>query len=167
MTTPTITIRPACHRDRASIVAITNAAYVVENNFVHGERTDNKHIDSCFEQGSFFVAYRNDDDSDVVGSVFWQIKGKRGYFGLLAVTPVAQGLGISKNLVTAVEQHCRAQQCSFVDISVLSVRTELFGFYRHLGYASFDTMAFDVPEKQKVPFHLIRMTKALRDDALL
>lgn len=160
-------LRPATLQDAAAIIAVTNAAYVVEQNIVEGERTNREHIMKCFDLGGFFVISDGEQNHKIVASVFWQIKDGRGYFGLLAVDPAMQGFKLAHRLIDAVAAFCAKNGCSFLDISVISVRSELFGFYRKLGFASFDTQTFDAPEKQRVPFKLIRMTKNLRDDALL
>jgi ribosomal protein S18 acetylase RimI-like enzyme len=160
-------LRAATRQDSAAIIAVTNAAYIVEQTIVKGQRTDRQHIEECFEQGGFFVIDDRDQNEKIVASVFWQIVNGRGYFGLLAVDPTMQGFKLARRLINAVTEHCVKAGCAFLDISVLSVRAELFGFYRKLGFASFDTRPFDAPDTQIVPFKIIRMTKALRDDALL
>ena len=90
-----------------------------------------------------------------------RLKNSRGYLGLLSVGPDAQGQGHSRLLVAAVEDHCRNAGCSFLDITVVNVRSELFPFYAKLGFAAFDVLPFPVPELARQPLLLVRMTKPL------
>ena len=162
-----ILIRPGTSSDIDAIVRVTNAAYVVERELVAGERTDAAQLMALYSEGGFFVACPADDLGTVVGAVHWKVTGKRGYFGLLAVSPDWQGLGISRQLVRAVEAYCRQEGCSFLDLTVISARKQLFHFYRHLEFSSYDVEPYYAPQKQLVPFRLVRMTKALRDDTEL
>ena len=85
----------------------------------------------------------------------------RGYLGLLAVDPDAQGQGLARKLLAAVEQQCREGGCNFLDITVVNVREDLFPIYATLGFAACDVLPFPVPERALQPLHLVKMTKPL------
>ena len=57
----------------------------------------------------------------------------RAYFGMLAVAPAAQGRGLGRALIEAAEAHARREGAGAMDIRVVSLRTELFPFYRRFG----------------------------------
>lgn len=164
---PEFVMRSATLDDRDEIVRVTNAAYIVEQNFVKGPRTSAERVTSYFSEGGFFVASPLENPARITGSVYWQRTQNRGYFGMLSVDPPYQGYGLAKQLISAVEAHCQNQGCRFLDISVLTIRTELFPFYRRLGYASFDVLEYHSPADMLVPFRMVCMTKPLRDEPQL
>jgi len=42
------------------------------------------------------------------------------------------------------------------------VRENLFGYYEKLGFTPYGVVPFPVPEKARMPLHLVQMTKPLR-----
>jgi len=126
-----------------------------------GDRTDAADVRQRFAAGMFFViddpAHRN----RLLGSVFCSMENSRGYMGLLAVDPDAQGKGHSRALLAAVEQRSRDAGCNFLDITVVNVREDLFPIYARLGFAACDVLPFPVPERARQPLHLVKMTKPL------
>jgi ribosomal protein S18 acetylase RimI-like enzyme len=93
--------------------------------------------------------------------VYVQVRDGRGYLGLLAVDPGRQGQGLGRTLVAAAEDYFRAEGCRAVDLRIISPRTPLPSFYRHLGYAEVGTAAFSPSLQSKVPGHYIIMSKQL------
>ena len=154
-------IRSANIDDLDAIVDVTNRAFVSEQFLVAGDRTDAADIRHRFATGIFFVVDDPADRARLQGSVYCSIENSRGYLGLLSVDPDAQGQGHSRLLVAAVEDHCRDAGCSFLDITVVNMRGELFPFYAKLGFAAFDVLPFPVPELARQPLLLVRMTKPL------
>jgi len=153
-------IRLATTADTASIVSVTNAAFAVET-FLDGTRTDETRLAEMLRKGSFLVA--DDGRGRIVASVYIELRGTRGYFGMLAVDPSQQGKGLGRMMVEAAENHCRKQGCNAMDIAVLSLRTELPPYYRKLGYVETGTEEFHPsrPLKAGVECHCILMSKAL------
>ena len=154
-------IRNAGIEDLNAIVIVTNRAFVSEAFCVTGDRTDATDIRHRFVTGSFFVIDDPADRTRLLGSVFCSVENSRGYLGLLSVDPDAQGQGLSRTLVAAVEQHCRHRGCNFLDITVVNARDDLFPFYAKLDFAAFDVLPFPVPERARQPLHLVKMTKRL------
>jgi len=111
--------------------------------------------------GEFLVA--QDDSGRVVASVYTEVRGERGYFGMLAVEPSRQGTGLGRVLIEAAENHCRRRGCRWMDIIVLNLRSELLPFYRKLGYAEARTEEFRParPLKDGVECFSIILSKAL------
>lgn len=157
----TLFARPATAADIAEIVRVTNLAYLKEAFCIRGDRTDFADIAQRREAGTFLVIDDPADPTRLVGSVYTQALGPRGYLGMLAVAPDMQGRGISRILVAAAEHFCRSAGCSFLDLTVVNVRTELFTFYARLGFAAVDVAAYPLPDRMIQPIHLVRMTKAL------
>ena len=142
-------IRIATDADIDEIVCVTNRAFLAEAFCVRGDRTDAVDIRNRFASGMFFVI---DDPANLgcgsrlLASVYCAIINGRGYLGLISVQAEVQGLGLSRQLVGAVEQRCRDAGCSFV---------------------ACDVLPFPMPERALQPLLLVKMTKPLREPAQL
>ncbi len=163
---PAPQIREATDADTNALVALINAAFAAEVFCVIGNRTNVADIQSRHLTGTFLVIDAA-DGSSLLGSVYCSIVGQRGYLGLLAVHPDAQGRGLSSRLVGALEDRCRQAGCNFVDLTVVSVRQNLFPFYAGFGYAACDVLPFPVPEAARMPLHLVKLSKALHSPGAL
>ena len=137
---------------------LINAAFVVERPFLDGQRIDPPGLRAYLEKGKFLVA---EDFDGLAACVYVELRGERGYLGLLGVAPRRQGRGLGRKLMEAAENYFRACHCRAIDLRIISPRKPLPGFYAHLGYAETGTapMASDVP--MKVPCHYILMSKSL------
>lgn len=153
-------MRVAKAADVPSIVSVTNAAFAVET-FLEGSRANEEHLTAMMQRGSILVA--EDRLGYIVASVYVEVRGTRGYFGMLAVDPRQQGLDIGRAMVHAAEDHCRKQGCTAIDITVLSQRPELPPFYKKLGYIEAGTEDFrpSQPLKAGIECHCIVMSKTL------
>ncbi|HJW08659.1 MAG TPA: GNAT family N-acetyltransferase [Holophagaceae bacterium] len=160
-------VREAGPDDIPEIIRTTNEAYAVESFCIRGERTDVADVAYRMGTGAFLVV-DGEKPGELLGSVYMAFpKAGRGYLGILAVDPKAQGRGISRLLVEAVEARCRAAGCLFLDLTVVNLRKELFPFYAKLGFTASDVLPFPRTEKLIQPCRLVQMTKALRPlDAL-
>jgi GNAT superfamily N-acetyltransferase len=117
-------IRLATDADRTRLIPLINSAYSIET-FLEGTRTDGARLAAMMDRGSVLVAEPGDGASDLLGCVYVEIRGTRGYLGQLAVDPAHQGAQLGRRIVEAAEDHLRRQGCAAVDITVLSLRTEL------------------------------------------
>ena len=139
-------IEIATSKDLPGILTVVNSAFVVET-FIEGTRTDTRQLGALMENGEFLLAREGEA---IVASIYTELRGDRGYFGMLAVDPSQQGRGLGRMMVAAAEEKFRANGCRHVDISVLSPRLELFPFYRKLGYRETRTSKdYPSPEKLK------------------
>ena len=150
-------IRNAVRSDLSRIMSLVNQAFAVERFFLTNERTNPEHLNQLFEKGAFLLA----EDSTLAGVVYVEIRGDRGYFGLLSVDPQRQGTGLGKLLVAAAEDYAQAHGCVAMDITVVNLRTELPPFYRKLGYAEVGTAPLHEGMAVTQPAHLIKMSKPL------
>lgn len=158
-------IRIAVEADIDEIIRVTNVAFLAEAFCVRGDRTDVVDIRNRFASGVFFVIddpVQRTAGSRLLGSVYCAMVNGRGYLGLIAVDANAQGQGLSRMLVAAVEERCRDDGCSFLDITVVNAREDLFSFYAKFGFAACDVLPFPVPERALQPLLLVKMTKPLR-----
>ena len=142
------------------MVSLINAAFVIET-FLEGTRTDEADLAEKMTKGNFLLGY--DGPDRLLASVYVEIRGTRGYFGMLAVDPAHQGKGLGRTMVQAAELYCRKERCTDMDLTVLSLRPELPPIYRKLGYVKTGTEEFHPsrPLKDGVECHCIVMSKEL------
>jgi len=156
--------RPATTDDVAALVRLINAAYRVEDFFVRGDRTSKEDVRAriAAPHGSFLVIDAPEAHT-LAGAVYVKIHGDRGHFAMLAVDPERQGQGIARALVRAVEDHCLAAGCRYLDIDVVNLRSELPPFYEKLGFLPHGAAPFPDPTKLHRAAHVVLMTKPLSE----
>jgi len=152
-----INVRTATPADAGAIAGLVNQAFEVERFFVNGDRTDEGEVRALMERGGFLCA---EVDGELVGCVFLEQRGARGYFGMLSVCPTRQKAGIGRLLVDRCEEHFRAAGCEAVDIKIVHLRNELPPYYRALGYRESGTAPF-VDDSLKQDAHFLLMSKPL------
>ena len=151
-------IRTAAQSDIDTLARLINAAFRVEQPFIEGDRTNPNGVRAYMEKGKFLLA---EDATGLAGCVYVELRGDRGYLGLLGVDPSRQGTGLGRKLMDAAENFFRRAGCVAVDLRVVSARTLLPSFYRHLGYLETGTAPFAPDVPAKVPCHYILMSKPL------
>jgi GNAT superfamily N-acetyltransferase len=142
----------------AQLVRLINAAFVVEQPFIEGDRIDPDGVRAYMEKGKFLLA---EDSAGLAGCVYVELRGERGYLGLLGVDLPRQGTGLGRKLMDAAENYFREAGCRGIDLRIISPRTPLPAFYEHLGYAQTGTAPFAPDVPVKVPCHYILMSKSL------
>jgi ribosomal protein S18 acetylase RimI-like enzyme len=152
-------IRPALPADAEFLVRLINAAFRVEQPFIEGDRIDAEGVRSYMAKGKFLVA---EDSAGLAACVYVELRGDRGYLGLLGVDPPCQGTGLGRKMIDAAESYFREAGSIAVDLRVISARTPLPAFYRHLGYLETGTAPFAPDVPVKVPCHYILMSKPIR-----
>ena len=155
---PEVCVRLAGAADTDALVRLINEAFAVEKIVIEGERIDSEKVRALFATGNFLLLF---EAEQLVGCVYVEVKGKRGYLGLLGVRPDRQKSGFGRRLTTAAEDYFRKAGCEAVDLRIVSVRAELPPFYERLGYAA--TAIAPVPDTVplKIPSHFIVMSKSL------
>lgn len=156
-----MTARTATAEDVDEIVRVTSAAYRVEDFFIDGDRTNASEVAAkmASDHACFLVVDAEVGDS-LMASVYVEVRGDRGYFGMLSVDPAHQKKGLSRVLIDAVESHCRAAGCVALDIDVVNLRLELPAFYARLGFTPTGTAPFTNPHAKRNA-HLITMSRPL------
>jgi N-acetylglutamate synthase-like GNAT family acetyltransferase len=150
--------RTAEPEDAEAIVRLVNDAFRPERFFTDVDRTNPEKVCALLQNGKFLLV---EEAGALAGCVYVELRGERGYFGLLAVDPAQQRSGLGSRMVAAAEQHCRDAGCSFMDLTLVNLRTELPAFYQRLGYTESGTLPFPSDQHANQPCHLVKMSKRL------
>jgi ribosomal protein S18 acetylase RimI-like enzyme len=167
-----VSIRIGTTADIPAIAAVVNSAFEIET-FFDGERTDEKNIAEMMLKGKFLLM--EDASGHLLASVYVEVRGEliahdqlivgdqRAYFGMFAVEPSHQSMGLGRLMVGAAEKHCRSNGYKFIDFKVLSLRTKLLPFYHQLGYMETGIEEFHSSRHLKAgtQCHFILMSKLL------
>jgi ribosomal protein S18 acetylase RimI-like enzyme len=156
----TLVIRPATDADRPRLIPLINSAFSIET-FLEGDRTNEESLRAMMRKGDLLAA--EDCDGRLVGCVYTEVRGERGYMGMLTVDPARQRSGLGTRIMEAAEEHLRRQGCKAVDILVLNLRTELPPIYRRHGFVETGTQKEGLHRtiKPGVDWHFIIMSKEL------
>jgi ribosomal protein S18 acetylase RimI-like enzyme len=153
-------LRTASFDDAARIAALINLAFSVEKFFIDGERTSENEIQDMIRGGEFLLL---ETGEGLAAVVYVELRGQRGYFGMLSVDPAWQKLGIGRQLVEIAERRCRNAGCRIMELQTVNLREELPPYYRKLGYVESGTKPFTekASDRLKMPCHFIQMEKPL------
>ncbi|WP_124848449.1 GNAT family N-acetyltransferase [Acidipila sp. EB88] len=153
--------RFAMESDVAAITSLVNVAYQVEKFFKIGERTHEGEIRGLLARGRFLLF---ENATDLVACVYLEVRGERGYVGMLSVSPAHQRQGIAARIMAAGEEFCREMGCHFMDLSVVNLRTELPPIYAKFGYQVTGSAPFPADEMPvKLPCSFVLMSKPLME----
>ena len=158
MTARELTLRDATPADASALAALISAAYRVEDFFKVGDRIDAFGVLEKMQHGRFLVLR---DGEALAGSVYIEMNGARGYFGLLSIDPARQKQGLGARLIEIAEAACRDAGCTEMELEVVNLRTELPPYYRKLGYEENGTRPFPDAERSTRPCQFIVMRKLL------
>jgi GNAT superfamily N-acetyltransferase len=147
-------IRLATADDASAIAALINQAFSVEKFFIEGNRTSAEEVRTMMTRGEFLVL------ENFAAVVYVELRGERGYFGMLSVDPARRKEGLGRRLVEIAEQRCRDAGCRIMELQTVNLRLELAPYYRKLGYIESGTAPFE-SERLKRPAHFVKMEKAL------
>jgi GNAT superfamily N-acetyltransferase len=154
--------RYATRDDIHELVRVINAAYRVEDFFIDGDRTTAADIAARMDDPAVrFLVVDDPEGGRLAAGVLVDVHGSHGHFAMLSVDPPFQGRGLSRILVDAVEEHCRAAGCDALDIEIVNLREELPPFYVAMGFTAFDTAPFPDTRKLTRDAHLVLMAKSL------
>ena len=153
-----ISLRTATERDAVAIARLVNAAFLAEKFFIERDRTSPATVRELLTKGNFLLA---EDASSLAGCVYYELRGERGYFGMLSVDPSCQGTGVGRLLVSTAEKVFKDAGCKYSDMKIVNVREELYALYRRWGYAEAGVSPYDDPVPTKIPVHFIHMSKPL------
>src|ERR1700679_2970763 len=97
-------IRFAAEPDLPNLMALINQAFLVETFFIQGNRLTPEDALAYFKKGRFLLAEEN---NALAGVIYVDLRGDRGYFGLLSVDPPRQKSGLGRLLIAAAEEFAR------------------------------------------------------------
>ncbi|MEO8414200.1 MAG: GNAT family N-acetyltransferase [Ginsengibacter sp.] len=104
-----------------------------EADLLDGIRTDRASIEELIDTpGAVFLKCSNDENI-LQGCVFLEKNNDKMYVGMLTVSPTEQAKGIGKQLLAGAEKYATEQQCTTIEMTVISVRTELIAWYTKHG----------------------------------
>lgn len=157
---PELHIRTATAADQERLIPLINAAFSLEI-FLEKPRIDPERFAAAMEKGVILVG--EDATGTTLASVYTEVRGQRGYIGMLAVDPSRQRSGFGRRMMQAAEDRLRSLGCTAVDINVLSLRPELLPLYRKLGFVETGTEPFEYPYAiaGNQPCHRIILSKSL------
>ena len=132
----TLVLRAATAADAAAVAATIAAAFeqyrgkLEPESGAFGETAEGIAAELARDSGAI-IAERN---GQIVGCVMLKLVDDDLYFGRLAVTPAARGLGIARRLIEAVEDEARRRELAGVRLGVRIVLTENQQLFASLGY---------------------------------
>jgi ribosomal protein S18 acetylase RimI-like enzyme len=148
-------VRQATSADAAALAELVNAAFAIEEFFVDGNRTNATEIAAMMTAGAFLVLDRA--PNELAAAVYVE---RRGYFGMLSVSPELQGHGLGKRLVRIAEALCEAAGCATMSIRIINLREELARWYRSLGYRETGVTPY-THRALKRPAHFVEMQRSI------
>jgi GNAT superfamily N-acetyltransferase len=151
-------LRTAEPTDAPAIARLVNDAFRSERFFTDADRTDPGKVGDLLQKGKFFMLF---EEESLLGCVYAELRGERGYFGSLAVDPRHQRSGIGARLIAAAEHYCSSAGCRFMDLTFVNVRQELPTYYQRFGYIESSVLPFPRDQIAKIPVHLVQMSKPL------
>ena len=167
-------ISKATQQDIPELVILINSAYrgesskkgwTTEADLLGGIRADADSLQQIISKETAAILKFCEEDNVIEACVYLEKKNNKMYLGLLTVSPLLQAKGIGKKLLIAAEEYAREQNCSAMQMTVISVRNELINWYeRHGYYKTGETQPFPADEKfgvQKQPLQFIVMEKEI------
>ena len=152
-----ISVRRATPDDAGPLAELINEAYAIEASFVEGDRTSAEEVSAMTRGGVFLVL---EQEGGVAAAIYLERQGTALYFGMLAVRPELQGMGLGKRLVRIAEAMGEATGATEMTLRIVNLREELGRWYRSLGYREVGTSPF-AHRKARRPCHFVEMHKYL------
>jgi len=145
--------------DTPALVTLINVAFLAEQVAIEGDRINAEKLQPFFASGKFLML---EDAEGVAGCVYAEVRGKRGYIGLLALRPQLKGRGLGRLLMNRAEAYLGAAGCEAADLRTISARNDLVPMYKHLGYQQTGTTPMPPGIPLKISCHFITMSKRLQ-----
>jgi len=140
-------------QDIPQLVILINSAYrgdsskkgwTTEADLLDGVRTDTNSLEQMISKKEAVILQSFNENNKLRGCVYLEKRGTKMYLGMLTVSPLEQTKGIGKKLLNEAEKYAAGQNCSIIEMTVISVRTELIEWYKKHGYK-------DTGEKKPFP----------------
>jgi len=158
MSPTAVRVRAAVLSDAPAITSLINAAFLIEKFFIEGDRITLPEVETLLHKGEFLLA---EIDGAAAACAYIEVRGERGYLGLLSVDPARQRSGLGALMVNAAENRARELGCSAMDLRIVNVRIELPAFYQRLGYQETGVEPLTPGLQTKIPVHFVNMSKPL------
>ncbi|MEV5805425.1 GNAT family N-acetyltransferase [Streptomyces parvulus] len=167
-----LSYRDATEADVDGIVALIQSAYrgessragwTTEADILQGQRTDPQGVlDVVKSPDSRLLTVER--EGRVVACCQLEHRGTNAYFGMFAVSPVLQGAGLGRAILTEAERRAREEWgVAEMHMTVISVREDLIAWYERRGYRRTGEMTpfpygderFGVPQRDDLRFELL------------
>lgn len=138
-----MSITSATVADVPQLNVLVNSAYrgeeskkgwTTEADLLGGIRINEETLTKYFSNEAIDILKYTDENEQILGSVYLEVKGPELYLGMFSVSPVLQGKGIGKALLAAAEIHAKKLNYDKITMSVIRNRTELIEWYERRGY---------------------------------
>ncbi len=104
-----------------------------EADLLGGIRTSEKSLLDTIQTPKTFI-FKYSESGEILGCVMLAEKENAVYLGMLTVSPDLQGGGIGKKLLQYAEIFALEKGISKIEMTVISVRSELIAWYERHGY---------------------------------
>ena len=162
-------ITKAALADAPELTRLVNSAYrgpssekgwTSESHLLGGIRIDEPTMTEYLENENVTMLKYTNDDGQIIGSVYLELKKKRLYLGMLSVSPILQANGIGRQLLHESERVAHQLGCSLIYITVITTRHELIQWYERRGYVATGVIT-PFPEETKfgVPNQVIELAE--------
>lgn len=145
---PMVIFRDANPDDAAAVATLVNGAYrgesskvgwTTEADILGGQRTDADKVGEIIVAGDqcILLAVSHDfspDEESILGCAHLTFHSDHVYFGMLSVSPSAQGKRIGRQLLAEIEAVAAARGLFRVQMTVIHLRHELIAYYLRRGY---------------------------------
>jgi predicted N-acetyltransferase YhbS len=138
-----IRISIATEADIAALVTLVNSAYrgesskkgwTTEAELLGGLRTDPITLLAQINQPGHTILKAVDSTNNLIACVSLEEKANKLYLGMLTVQPDIQASGIGKKMLAASEAFALGKHLNCIEMTVISVRSELIAYYERRGY---------------------------------
>ena len=90
-----ISLRTAKESDADAVARLINTAFLVEQFFIERDRTNPATVRNLMVKGKFLLA-ESEETPNLLGCVYFEVRGERGYFGMLSIDPAHQRTGVGR-----------------------------------------------------------------------
>jgi ribosomal protein S18 acetylase RimI-like enzyme len=164
---PLLTIRPAQNDDVEAIVTLVESAYrgdasragwTTEADLLEGQRTDAAEVTEILARPGAQLLLAAADDGTVLGCCHVEPRPDGvAYFGMFAVDPQRQGLGVGRALIEEARAVAAGWASREMRMTVIRQRADLLAWYGRLGF-------LPTGETEPFPYGDERFGRPLRDD---
>jgi ribosomal protein S18 acetylase RimI-like enzyme len=129
--------------DIKDLVALVNSAYrgdsskkgwTTEAELLEGVRTDHHTLLEQINQPGHTILKAVNSNQELIACVSLEEKDNKLYLGMLTVKPTIQATGIGKKMLEAAENCAISKNLYCIEMTVISVRSELIAYYERRGY---------------------------------
>lgn len=165
--------RLATKDDVGALVALVNSAYrgessragwTTETDLLDGVRVDAERMRSMVESSTDVILV-HESESELLACVHLQRTGTGCYLGMLTTKPTRQGSGLGRQMLASAEGFARETWgATAIDMTVITIRTELLEWYQRRGYAltgerkpfPYGDQRLGIPRRSDLEFYVLR-----------